>query len=184
MPQFGVTGSIGNVYEFTTVNGSTTNVIQLAGSAEIFPRSIYNTYYFTGNNYSSIQAEYPSIMNFDTVTRSSIFGITPNRIAPATNATSSYTTYDDFNVSGSVLSIRGSNNHHIRLTQNLANYLGQIFYVTKETNNSQQIKLELTSGTIHGSSSLASSSPYCSIMLINVGGSGGWSIMSKIGDWS
>jgi hypothetical protein len=174
----------GNVYQFTTLGTATTSVAQIAGSQEIYDKRFLTGLTVAGGNAATLTTETGSTAVLNGITE--INGIHKFKYydVVATNwTTSSLTTAEQWNVSGSFLMIRGAADHHVIPAGSGFVNLGRILKVMKRDDNSNLVTLDPQGiTTINGSSSLSSSDPYAYIEMIQT--SAGWRILNTRGTWT
>lgn len=196
----------GEIYEFITVDGSTNNIAQFAGTSDVFTRDIYGYLRVTGSA-SRLQVQTESSVELN----KAVIAFRQNPIllgwrdvntdTHATN-TSSFVNATNFIETGSFITTRGTSDHMILFASPSSiqmSFAGNPqpraeIRVVRGDDNTSRITISGSNPSAgpfyyNGSSLLSGSfsctDPYCSITITGIlAGSNKWVITNVIGNWT
>jgi hypothetical protein len=189
----------GEVYEFTTIGGSSNIISQFAGTSEVFTKDVYGITRYTGSS-AQLLLESDARIDFKNCPilyiRASKFSLPTIVATDSTPKTSSYETLDDILVTGSLIRSRGANDHLIKFgsTPILGSSRPEVEIIRGDDNTSKITisgsSLPFPSGTgpyyFNGTEALSGSfsctDPFCSIKIYASGFY--WVVTNAIGNWT
>lgn len=191
----------GEVFEFTTVGGSSNIISQFAGTSQVFTRDIFGWMRITGSSArlvleadsQGLEVNRP-LVSFNRIPLS--YGwTTVNTDLHSTN-TSSYVGLTKFKETGSFLAIRGTADHLVEIggsnitgLYNASRPEVRIIRNSDDTgkitiSGSNNLYLRYFNGTETLSGSISCTDPYCSITLTGAPNSLGYIVTSATGNWT
>lgn len=183
----------GEVFEFTTVSGSSNVIAQFAGTSEVFTKDVFGIMRISGSN-ANLEIENEGSFLGNGKIR---LGASTGRCTYATAyrshqgaATSSLLTTAQWRETGSFIRFSGTGEHLVRISGNISatginSNAGPVVRVLRTDSNTGRITIDPSGGgTINGQATQSCTDPFCFIEVTAATNGTVWFITGKVGNWT